>query len=139
MACFAVTTMEAIVVTAVSYAIKRNEMKKVQSVNCSESVSGSDTLKSEKIGFASKLNWLANLLWGGSFLLAFEHIWHGEVVAWFPFLTAAANPADAMQMLYEMATVGVSMAALITVVWVGMVLVSNAMTKKIPKSQTSER
>ena len=47
----------------------------------------------------------------------FEHFWHGEVVPYFPFLTAAADPADAQQMLLEMGTVGVGMAVLVTLVW----------------------
>lgn len=63
-------------------------------------------------------------------MLAFEHIWHGEVTAFFPFLTAMGDPADRAEMLNEMGTVGVSMALLITAVWGGMVLVSNAMEKK---------
>ena len=33
-------------------------------------------------------------------------------------------------MLHEMSTVGVSMAVLVTAVWVGMVLVSNSMAKR---------
>ena len=57
------------------------------------------------------------MLWGGVILLAFEHIWHGEVVPYFPFLTAMLDPNDAMEMFREMATVGVSMALLITAVW----------------------
>ena len=80
--------------------------------------------------FSRKLRWLSNLLWGGSLLLAFEHVWHGEVVPWVPFLTAAGNPADTAVMLHEMSTVGVTMAVLVTAVWVGLVLVSAAMEKK---------
>jgi hypothetical protein len=83
-----------------------------------------------KLPLARKLRWLSNLLWGGSALLAFEHLWHGEVVPWFPFLTAAGNPADASVMLHEMATVGVSMAALVTLAWIGMVAVTSAMARK---------
>ena len=70
------------------------------------------------------------MLWGGSALLAFEHIWHGEVTPWFPFLTAAGNPEDAMTMLHEMATTGVAMAVLVTAVWAGMVAVSNVIEKR---------
>ena len=65
------------------------------------------------------------MLWGGSALLAFEHVWHGEVVPWFPFLTNAASPDTAAEMLHEMATAGVSMAVLVTLVWLGMVGVSH--------------
>ena len=70
------------------------------------------------------------MLWGGSALLAFEHVWHGEVVPWFPFLTAASNPEDAAEMLHEMGTVGVTMAVLVTLVWLGMVVASRHIEKK---------
>ena len=88
-----------------------------------------------KVPFSRKLKWLTNLLWGGSALLAFEHIWHGEVVPWVPFLTAAANPADAAEMLHEMATVGVSMAALVTLVWLAMLGVSAVIEKRALKAE----
>jgi ABC-type uncharacterized transport system permease subunit len=67
--------------------------------------------------------------------LAYEHLWHGEVVPWFPFLTAASNPDDAATMLHEMSTVGVSMALLVTIVWIGVVLVSNAMIKESHRTE----
>lgn len=70
------------------------------------------------------------MLWGGSALLAFEHLWHGEVVPWFPFLTAAANPEDPAIMLHEMATVGVMMAVLTTAVWGFMCLGAKAIIKR---------
>ena len=73
---------------------------------------------------------LEKMLWGGSVLLAFEHIWHGEVVAWFPFLTAMSDPNDAAEMFHEMATVGVSMASLITVIWLGMCFVADKIMKR---------
>ena len=68
---------------------------------------------------------MTNLLWGGSALLAFEHLWHGEVVPWFPFLTAMSDPADKAEMLYEMSTVGVTMAVLITLVWLVWLLIKD--------------
>ncbi|HIU48095.1 MAG TPA: hypothetical protein IAB04_01895, partial [Candidatus Avimonoglobus intestinipullorum] len=80
--------------------------------------------------FLKKMGWLNNMLWGGSALLAFEHVWHGEITPWFPFLTNAANPADAAAMLGEMATSGVGMALLVTAVWAVMVGVTNAMEKQ---------
>lgn len=105
MACFIVPVSEAIVTTIAGKIIKKHEdnmpMKECDS----------------KIPFSKKLNVLNGMLWGGSGLLAFEHIWHGEVVPWFPFLTNASNPADAAVMLHEMATVGVTMALLVTAVW----------------------
>ncbi len=84
----------------------------------------------EKIPFSEKLNWLNKLLWGGSVLLAFEHVWHGEVVPWFPFLTAANDPADTAEMLHEMSTAGVTMAILTVAVWVGMLIVSALIEKR---------
>lgn len=109
MACFLVPTTEAVVTTVI---------KKIGDKN------GSDNM------FIKKMGWLNNMLWGGSALLAFEHVWHGEVTPWFPFLTAAANPADAAEMIHEMSTSGVAMAILVTLAWVVMVLVSNAISKK---------
>ena len=76
------------------------------------------------------MDWLNNMLWGGSALLAFEHVWHGEVTPWFPFLTAASNPADTAEMLHEMATVGVTMAILITIVWGVICFVADAIVKR---------
>ena len=100
MACFLVPTAEAIVTGVVSKVEKKNEV-----------------VAEGKIPFSRKLKWLKNMLWGGAALLAYEHVWHGEVVPWFPFLTAAANPEDAAVMLHEMATVGVTMALLVTAAW----------------------
>ena len=116
MACFLVPATEAIVTTIASKAMKKS--------------AAPETGSEEKITFGSKLGWLNNLLWGGSALLAFEHVWHGEVTPFFPFLTAAADPADAAEMLKEMGTVGVGMAVLVTGVWVGMVLVARAVAKR---------
>ena len=84
----------------------------------------------EKLPFARKLKWLTNLLWGGSALLAFEHLWHGEVVPWFPFLTAMSDPTDKAEMLHEMSTVGVTMAVLITLVWLSMLAASSVIEKR---------
>ena len=70
-------------------------------------------------------------------LLAFEHVWHGEVVPWFPFLTAMADPGDAAEMFHEMATVGVCMAVLVTLVWVGMCIVADSLVKKADNTAKS--
>jgi hypothetical protein len=73
--------------------------------------------------FLARLGWLRNMAFGGSFLLAIEHVWHGEITWRFPFLTAVEN-GETSEMLHEMATSGVAMALLVTTVWVCMVLVS---------------
>lgn len=129
MACFAVPATEAIVVGAVYLAAKYRE-KKIE-VPVYEYQAKDGTIKTgEKIKLSRKLSWLFSLLVGGSFLLAYEHIWHGEIVPWFPFLTNAANVSDAQEMLHEMATVGVMMSVLVTTIWVGMLAISNYIEKK---------
>ena len=115
MACFLVPAAEAIVTTIASRAMKKD------TVPASEAEA--------KITFGSKLGWLNNLLWGGSALLAFEHVWHGEVTPFFPFLTAAAE-GETAEMLREMGTTGVGMAVLVTGVWAGMVLIAKAIDKR---------
>lgn len=123
MACFLVPTAEAVVTTIVTKA----EEKKEQDLSAEEKET---RIEEVKVPLSRKLHWLNYLLIGGAVLLAFEHIWHGEVVPWFPFLTAASNPADTATMLHEMSTVGVSMAILVTAVWTVMCLVVDAMARR---------
>lgn len=73
--------------------------------------------------FVAKLGWLGKMMFGGSFLLAIEHVYHGEIIFTPPFLTAVKNGTTA-DMLHEMATRGVAMAVLLGVVWVAMVSIS---------------
>jgi len=135
MCCFLVTVGEAIVTSIATPVVKAREKETISL----DGKSGNAVIKPNteiKIPFSRKLKWLTNLLWGGSFLLAFEHIWHGEVVPWFPFLTAASNPKDTIIMLREMSTVGVAMMVVVTVVWLGMVLVSDKMEKNFIDQRT---
>lgn len=89
--------------------------------------------KEGKVSFARKLGWLTKLLSGGSVLLAFEHLWHGEIMPYAPFLTAAQNSADRAVMLHEMATTGVCMAVLCTAVWCVMLAVCAHFEKEYAK------
>ena len=125
MACFLVPTTEAIITTIAQKVLAKKES------NMEIHHEGSETV--EKTGFSRKLKWLNNMLWGGSALLALEHVWHGEVVPWFPFLTAANDPSSRSEMFHEMATVGVAMALLVTAVWAGMVIVSSRLEKRAGK------
>lgn len=123
MACFLVPAAEAIVTTVASKVIKHKEK---ESVSLPE-----DTIKETvKTKFSAKLGWLNNMLWGGSALLAFEHIWHGEVVPYFPFLSAVSN-GETTEMLSEMGSTGVMMAAIVTAAWAGMVAVSSLAEKNV--------
>ena len=110
MACFSATVAEAIATTAIK--------KKMGDVS------------SSKNPFIKRLGWLNNMLWGGSALLLFEHVWHGEIVPWAPFLTRAANPADAIAMIQEIATTGIGMAAVVTTAWAAMAAVAASVERK---------
>ena len=121
MACFLVSAAEAAVISATSKILEKREKKELARTGIVEA---------HKIPFSRKLRWLSNLQWGGSALLAFEHLWHGEIVPWAPFLTAMSDRAATGEMLHEMATVGVAMAVLTTAVWIGMLVVSAVLEKR---------
>lgn len=127
MACFLVSVAEAVVVKVAEKAAKQNELRALER--------NTEKAKEVTIPLSRKLKWLSNMLLGGSVLLAFEHVWHGEIVPWFPFLTAMSDPEDTAEMLHEMATIGVSMAVLVTVVWIGMCIASDVIVKRPEKTQ----
>ena len=127
MACFLVLTAEAVVTTVAEKVIAKKENAALEAKLDS---AGTKEISEVKIPLSKKLKWLNNMAWGGCALLAFEHVWHGEVVPWFPFLTAASNAEDAAEMLHEMGTVGVAMAALVTTVWLGMCAVASYVKKR---------
>lgn len=132
MACFLVPTAEAIAAAIITKAVEA----KAQEPAALKAGGGPEG--TGRIPFSRKLRWLTGMLWGGSALLAFEHIWHGEVTLWFPFLTAAGSAEGTGAMLREMSTVGVSMAALVTAVWLCMVAVSNAIEKRAAKAPAAQ-
>lgn len=126
MACFIVPATEAVVTTIVEKVVKTREEK-------NETLSQGKPEAGVKIPLSKKLGWLNKMLWGGSALLAFEHVWHGEITPFFPFLTAMGNTNDVIAMLNEMSTVGVAMALSVTAVWSAMVFVSNKLVKRDEK------
>jgi len=116
MACFTVPAGEAVVTTIVKKTMEKN---------------GTKTKENDgRVSMTRKLKWLSNLLWGGSVLLAFEHVWHGEVQPFFPFLTAMSSPEDTAEMLHEIATVGVSMAVLVTAIWIIMCVTADMIVRR---------
>ena len=133
MACFLVPTTEAIVTTAVGKIAKKQEQ------SAAADKAAVETEGMQHITFSTKLGWLSRMLWGGSALLAFEHVWHGEVAPYFPFLTAAETAEGARTMLHEMATTGVSMAVVVTLAWGVMVLVSNALEKNAEQEKQLQK
>ncbi len=78
-----------------------------------------------------KLSTLNTMLWGGVALLAAEHVFHGEITAWAPYLTAMSSPADIAVMLSEIASIGGAMTLAISCTWMGILAVSTLMTKKV--------
>ncbi len=108
MACFTAPLAQALVVTAAKSARKGRPSRNP---------------------FVARLGWLQKMLFGGSFLLAIEHVWHGEITWRYPFLTAVKEGTTA-EMWHEIATVGVSMAVLITVAWAAMVVVASARERR---------
>lgn len=107
MACFTVPLATAVAASAVKAALPESARKNP---------------------FVAKLGWLGRMMFGGSFLLAIEHVYHGEIIFTPPFLTAVRD-GDTAGMLHEMATRGVAMAVLLVAVWVVMVAVSTAMER----------
>ena len=105
MACFIAPGAEAIITTIVEKNLK-------------------DSSSSSRFSMKTKLSWLSTMLWGGSGLLALEHLWHGELTLMPPFLTAMHSAADMAGALQEIATTGVGMAILVTAVWGVMCLVA---------------
>ena len=126
MACFLVSVAEAVVVKVAEKAAKQNELRALER--------NTEKAKEVTIPLSRKLKWLSNMLLGGSVLLAFEHFWHGEIVPWFPFLTAMSDSEDTAEMLHEMATIGVSMAVLVTVVWIGMCIAADVIVRRPEKT-----
>ncbi len=117
MACFIVPAGEAIITTAVQKILEKHQ-----------------TEGSAAADIAQKLKPLNSMLWGGSALLMFEHIWHGEVAPWFPFLTAMNSPDSTAAMLHEMGTVGVAMAIVVTAAWAAGVAVISAVRSREAKA-----
>lgn len=116
MACFAAPAAVAVVTTVVRKAVQKNEAAALEHT---------DTATPQVNGkWTRRLGWLNTMLWGGTALLALEHIWHGELVPWPPFLTAVQSADQVGPMLREIAVYGGTMTAAILVIWTGMVLVA---------------
>lgn len=129
MACFVAPMAEAIVVTIIKKTIEKKERKAIEA-----GLSPKDYHPEapSTVAWSRKLGWLNKMLWGGVLLLALEHLWHGEIVPWPPFLTAVNSPADIGPVLFEIATVGSAMAIFVTVVWAVMVVIADRKAKTVP-------
>ena len=127
MACFLVSATVGIGAAVARHIVKHRENKlEAEGKTQLPEKFGSDVKWSKKLGY------LELTLFSGSFVLALEHILHGEVVPFPPFLTAAGEGPEAVQeMLTEMGTVGVAMLAILLVAWgVGVAIVDYFKFKK---------
>ena len=138
MACFLAPAAEAVVTTVLQKKLDQKEKEaehgSVEHIENAQSIQES-TKPKHKISWSRKLKWLNTMLWGGSALLCVEHIWHGEVVPWPPFLTAMQTPSEIVPMLKEIALYGTTMAVVITGVWFGMTLIEERLARKNVQSR----
>lgn len=119
MACFVVSAAAGVGVAIARHAVKHSEKKK-ENAGIAPKIEkfGSDTKWSKKLAY------LELMLFAGSFILAIEHIIHGEIVPFPPFFTAISEGGE-IEMLKEMGTVGVAMLGILVAVWGIGVLVSD--------------
>lgn len=103
MACFLVPTAAAIVTTAVS----------------------------KKAPEGCHIQWLNSMLWGGVVMLAVEHVTHGEIVLYPPFLTAGLP-----EVFPEMIRVGIPMTLSIFMIWGIMLAVAARVSKRVKYIET---
>ena len=126
MACFTVTAAAVIGVGVARHIVKHNENKK--------DPTKVDPIKLDALPVSKKLGVLELALWGGSFILAGEHLIHGEISFKFPWLTAISEGAEATtEMLTEMATAGVGMLLIIVAGWGIGLLVRKLLLKRKAK------
>ena len=86
MACFVVSAAAGVGVAIARHAVKHHEKKKADAgVAPKIEKFGSDTKWSKKLAY------LELMLFAGSFVLAIEHIIHGEIVPFPPFFTAVGE------------------------------------------------
>ena len=119
MACFVVSAAAGVGVAIARHAVKHSEKKK-ENAGIAPKIEkfGSDTKWSKKLAY------LELMLFAGSFILAIEHIIHGEIVPFPPFFTAISEGGE-IEMLKEMGTIGVAMLGILVAVWGIGVLVSD--------------
>ncbi len=92
------------------------------------------TVFRKKIPEALHIGWLNIMIWGGAIMLAVEHIAHGEIILYPPFLTAMQTPAEIPVMLQEMAVVGGTMTIAIVFIWALLVVASQKKLINISKT-----
>ncbi len=137
MACFTVSLAEGLIAGGAAMVLNVLSKKEIERRVAAGEHKEEITTKTGE--WSKRIAQLSYLTLGGSALLAFEHIWHGEVTFTFPFLTAVSEGAEATSvMLHEIATTGVLMAVLCTLTWGIITLVSILKKKKASKRVVEE-
>ncbi|MEM2918969.1 MAG: hypothetical protein QXY62_05675 [Candidatus Altiarchaeota archaeon] len=83
------------------------------------------TLMRKKFPKNLHVEWLNSMLYGGVLMLAVEHIAHGEVVPYPPFLTKGIE-----EILPEMIKIGLPMIIFVFIAWYGIVIFSEKLKLK---------
>ena len=86
--------------------------------------------------FPKRLNiqWLNAMLWGAVAMLMVEHVAHGEILPYPPFLTAGL-----IEILPEMLSVGVPMTIASASLWTSMTIMNEIMNRKGGIVKVSDR
>lgn len=120
MACFVAPAAVAVVTTVVRKVVEKKEAGSATNAQTSaEVVQGKWT---------KRLGWLNTMLWGGVLMLVLDHLISGELVPWWPFLSAIST-GEVSGMLREIAITGGAMTAAVFVAWGAIVLVIEARAK----------
>ena len=112
MSCFVVPLAQAVVTSTIRKSNEKNN-------------------RSDHSAFARHLPALEKMLWGGSLMLVVDHVINGEVTWRYPFFTALEQAGGGAVMLKEILTVGLPMSVVITLAWMGYVLVKERRLKKV--------
>ena len=134
MACFTVSAVAAVGAGIARHIVKHQE-KKLALSGAERPIEkfGSDTKWSQKLAY------LELTLGSGSLILLAEHIIHGEVTPWPPFITAMQNAEDTAEMWHEIGTVGVGMFLILLAAWgLGVLLVDAFKYRKRKTLQMKE-
>ncbi len=81
------------------------------------------------------VNWLNTILWAVSAGLMIEHVITGEIVSYFPFLTALSSPEDTGVMIHEILTEGIAILGACVTAWIILLALASYKTKIIPNSK----
>lgn len=92
------------------------------------------TFAKNKVDPKYHLEWLNLMLWGGTIMLIVDHIISGEIIPYFPFLSAMKSPEQIPVMLKEILVTGSLMTLAIISTWAMLVFIVNTKRKRASNS-----